>query len=79
VDVSVRLGVGVIVLLKPGDIAGFVGVFGRGAVGEAADFALQAVRTTTNTSPWSRVFIPMKIFSLQHRTYKKNTSAEQAG
>jgi hypothetical protein len=51
------VAVGVIVLLGLGDIVGLVEIFGRLVTGAYADFVLQAVRITTNTSPESFVFV----------------------
>jgi hypothetical protein len=56
-DVGVVLMVGVIVFLGLGDTVGLVGVLGRLVIGAAADLAVQAVRTTTNTRLQSLSFI----------------------
>ena len=56
-DVAVILMVGVIMLLGLGGTAGLVGVLGTFVIGAAADLALQAARTTTNTRLQSLSFI----------------------
>jgi len=69
-DVGIRLGVGIMVVGRAGDIVYAVGGAGEGSVG--VGFAMQAPRKTINTNKCSCTLILMLVPKL-------NPKIEQAG